>query len=250
MDGHKISEAARATGFTVSALRFYEQVGVVVPDRTATGYRSYRTHHLESLRFVARGKQLGLNLDEISELLALLVEEYCEPVQSRIRQLVTDRIGLAQEQIGQLAAFAAQLQVAATRLDEHTPDGACDSGCGCRSDPEPALPPAAKRPTPRGPDGSSGIACTLDPHLVEGRIDQWNRVLASASGRRKTASDGTRFDFESGIDVAALAGLAAAEHACCGIEFEIGIGSDKVSLTVTGPDDADDLLTALFGAAV
>lgn len=39
MDGLRISDAARATGFTVSALRFYEKEGVVVPERTATGLR-------------------------------------------------------------------------------------------------------------------------------------------------------------------------------------------------------------------
>jgi hypothetical protein len=37
MGGYKISEAARATGFTESALRFYEREGVVVPERTETG---------------------------------------------------------------------------------------------------------------------------------------------------------------------------------------------------------------------
>ena len=40
MNGYRISEAARATGFSLSALRFYEQEGVVVPERTSTGYRS------------------------------------------------------------------------------------------------------------------------------------------------------------------------------------------------------------------
>lgn len=37
MDEYKISQAARATGFTVSALRFYEKEGVVVRERTDTG---------------------------------------------------------------------------------------------------------------------------------------------------------------------------------------------------------------------
>jgi hypothetical protein len=62
MTGYKISEAARATGFSMSALRFYQLEGVVVPERTTTGYRSYRDNDLDSLRFVARGKQLGLSL--------------------------------------------------------------------------------------------------------------------------------------------------------------------------------------------
>jgi DNA-binding transcriptional MerR regulator len=84
MDGYRISEAARATGFSVSALRFYEQEGVVVPERTATGYRCYRDDHVDALRFVARGKQLGLSLDDITELLALLDREECTPLQERI----------------------------------------------------------------------------------------------------------------------------------------------------------------------
>ena len=95
MTGYKISEAARATGFSVSALRFYEQEGVVVPERATTGYRSYRDDDLESLRFVARGKQLGLSLEEITELLDLLDGEECAPVQTRIRHLVNERIGQA-----------------------------------------------------------------------------------------------------------------------------------------------------------
>jgi len=135
MNGYKISEAARATGFTVSALRFYEQEGVVIPERTANGYRSYREDHLESLRFVARGQQLGLSLDDITELLDLLDEEECAPVQTRIRHLVGERIGQAQDQIAELVAFTSQLQTAAARLGVHTPDGACDDDCGCRSEP-------------------------------------------------------------------------------------------------------------------
>jgi DNA-binding transcriptional MerR regulator len=135
MDGLRISEAARATGFTVSALRFYEKEGVVVPERTATGYRSYGDDQLESLRFVARGKQLGLSLDDITELLGLLDEEECAPVQTRIRHLVGERIDQAQDQIAELVAFRSQLQSAAARLGVHTPDGACDDDCGCRSEP-------------------------------------------------------------------------------------------------------------------
>jgi DNA-binding transcriptional MerR regulator len=245
MDGHRISEAARATGFTVSALRFYEQHGLVVPERTAGGYRSYGADHLESLRFVARGKQLGLSLDEITELLELLDEEECAPVQTRIRQLVEARIGQAQDQITELMAFTAQLQSAVARLGAHTPNGACDDDCGCRSDPGRS---AATSLIPRHEADAKDIACSLSPESRGARIEGWRRKLASATSRTAIPG-GFRVIFDRTVDVAALAELAAAEQSCCSFfDFDIGIGSDRVSLDVTGPGDARQVIAALFGA--
>ena len=68
MDGCTISEAAERTGFSPSALRFYEQHGLVRPARTASGYRSYGDADLERLGFIGRAKGFGLSLDEITEL--------------------------------------------------------------------------------------------------------------------------------------------------------------------------------------
>lgn len=141
MDGLKISDAARATGFTASALRFYEKAGVVVPERTPAGYRSYGKRDLETLRFVARAKRLGLSLEDVTDLLELLEEDACAPVQERIRLLVTAQIVRAEDRIADLVAFTARLRTAAARLGLHTPDGACDDRCGCRTDPDGA--PAA-----------------------------------------------------------------------------------------------------------
>lgn len=249
MNGYKISEAARATGFTVSALRFYEQEGVVVPERTTSGYRSYQEAHLEELRFVSRGKQLGLSLDEITELLALLDQEKCAPVQARIRHLIQKRIGQAHDQIAELVAFTAQLQQAAAPLGVHTPDGACDDRCGCRSDPD---------RTPAGEDvnliplagASAGhIACSLSANTLRDRIDDWNRILDTATSHLPI-EHGVRVVFDRNVDVGALAVLAAAEQTCCAFfEFAIGIRTNGVNLDVTGPEDAQKVITAVFGRA-
>ncbi|MGH8915494.1 MAG: MerR family transcriptional regulator [Acidimicrobiia bacterium] len=249
MDGYRISAAARATGFTVSALRFYEQEGVVVPERTPTGYRSYREDHLESLRFVARGKQLGLSLNDITELLELLDEEECAPVQTRIRHLVHQRIGQAHDQIAELMAFTAQLQTAAARLGVHTPDGACDDDCGCRSEPRPGEQVDSVKLIPLTGTGAGDIACSLNPESVGARIDDWNRLLTSAT-TRVSVPNGIRIGFDNDVDVAALAELAAAEQDCCSFfDFDIGIGSGGVSLEVSGPDDSQEIISAMFGAA-
>ena len=197
MTGIRIAEAARQTGFTESALRFYEQEGVVIPERTVTGYRSYSPDDLESLQFVVRAKRLGLSLDEITELLGLLDEDECRPVQDRLAVLLADRIADAQTKITDLIAFSGQLQRdAASWLGQHTPIGACDEDCGCKSD---ARTMTIGRTGGCDDDcgcsrhgngtliqlgASPDIACSLDSGEVEERISAWQSVLATANGRQ------------------------------------------------------------------
>lgn len=69
MDEYRISEAASRTGFSPSALRYYEKVGLIPePERTPSGYRVFTDRHLEILGFIARAKRLGLPLEEIRVL--------------------------------------------------------------------------------------------------------------------------------------------------------------------------------------
>lgn len=248
MSGYKISDAARATGFTSSALRFYEKQGVVIPERTTTGYRQYNEEHVESLRFVARGKELGLSLEDISELLALLDQDDCEPVQTRIRQLIDQRIAQAEARVAELVGLTAQLQKTAARLGVHTADGKCDDQCGCRSEPE-SKPTGDRGQIPlAGPDADD-IFCSLDIELIGSRIDHWKRTLAESTGRESIAN-GVRVMFHRGVDIAPLAQLAAAEQTCCGFfRFNIGIEPDRVFLDVTGPNQAQAVITSIFGAA-
>ncbi|GMG87567.1 MerR family transcriptional regulator [Biformimicrobium ophioploci] len=66
-----ISEAARAADLTVKAVRYYEQVGLLCPTRSASGYRDYSAADLETLRFIQRARATGFSLDEAGDLLAL-----------------------------------------------------------------------------------------------------------------------------------------------------------------------------------
>jgi DNA-binding transcriptional MerR regulator len=50
MDGTHISEAAARTGWSPRMLRYLERVGLVVPARTAAGYRRYGLRELNQLR--------------------------------------------------------------------------------------------------------------------------------------------------------------------------------------------------------
>jgi MerR family redox-sensitive transcriptional activator SoxR len=63
--------AARA-GVAVSALRFYEERGLISSRRSPGGRREYPRHVLRRLAFIQAAQGVGLTLDEIGEALATL----------------------------------------------------------------------------------------------------------------------------------------------------------------------------------
>ena len=132
MSTYTIGEIAERSGFSASALRYYEGIGLVVPaERTAAGYRLYDDRALGRLQFVARAKQLGCTLDEITDLIALWDGGRCEPVQKRLHDLVTDKLAAVTRQLAELAALRDQLHHAADMLAGPALDQPCDAGCAC-----------------------------------------------------------------------------------------------------------------------
>ncbi len=71
---HSIGEMARASGLSVSALRFYDGAGVLVPAMVdpATGYRWYADDQLRAARLVAGLRRVGMPLPDIIRALAEL----------------------------------------------------------------------------------------------------------------------------------------------------------------------------------
>ncbi len=71
-DLRTIGEMARASGLTVSALRFYDGAGVLVPAVVdpVTGYRRYADDQLTAARLVAGLRRVGMPMARIAEVLA------------------------------------------------------------------------------------------------------------------------------------------------------------------------------------
>lgn len=61
----KIGEVSRRIGVDDHVLRHWHEVGVVVPDRTASGHRSYTEEHVRRLRVVQACQSIGMSLAEI-----------------------------------------------------------------------------------------------------------------------------------------------------------------------------------------
>jgi len=254
MDGSTISEAAAQTGFTPSALRFYEGHGLVQPARSAAGYRLYGERDVERLRFIGRAKGFGLTLEEVTDVLQLLDDDVCGPVQDRLRSLVAAKIAGAQDHIAELVAFTAELQRAARTLDvAPAAAGPCSDACGCLTD-----GPAVNEATASGvaliaeQDGAPTdppIACTLAPDQIPLRVRGWQAALASVV-RREGLADGVRLHLAPSADIASLVDLGAAEQSCCGfLTFRLTLSATGTSLDVTGPPDARAVIEALVGVA-
>jgi MerR family redox-sensitive transcriptional activator SoxR len=67
-----IGEVAARSGFSTSALRFYEKEGLLEAARTAGGQRRYPRSVLRRLAFVRAASNVGLSLDEVRAALATL----------------------------------------------------------------------------------------------------------------------------------------------------------------------------------
>src|SRR3954471_6371328 len=101
--GLKIAEVARRSGFAPTTLRYYEEIGLVVPtDRSPAGYRLYDETSVERLAFIARAKQLGCTLDEIADLVEAWEAGSCAPVKEHLRALLESKIDESQIQAAEL----------------------------------------------------------------------------------------------------------------------------------------------------
>jgi DNA-binding transcriptional MerR regulator len=236
MSTYTIGQVAERTGFTTSTLRYYEDLGIVVPaTRTDSGYRIYGDEALSRLAFIARAKQLGCSLDEVTDLLAIWDDDHCGPVQRRFHDLVTAKIHATQQQIKELAAFTSQLQTVAAHLDTEPVDGPCHDECACMS--------ATARAEPE-------IACALEADAMPDRLVEWQNVLSHARQRSTTSEGRLRIEFSSDVDVAALIRFVEAEQRCCAFfSFALTLDVRGIALEVDAPNSAAPMIDALFAAS-
>jgi MerR family redox-sensitive transcriptional activator SoxR len=73
MDGLlTISQVSRRSGVAASALRFYEDRGLIESERAGSGHRRYHRSVLRRIAFVVFAQRIGLSLDEVATELAAL----------------------------------------------------------------------------------------------------------------------------------------------------------------------------------
>lgn len=112
-----IADMSETFGVTLRALRFYEEKGLLQPERKGAR-RFYGSRDVGRMRVILQAKRLGLTLVEIREIIALL-----EGRSGRIAQLkvLRDMCGrqdqLLQEQYAQIEAQVSEMKGVLKALD-------------------------------------------------------------------------------------------------------------------------------------
>jgi MerR family redox-sensitive transcriptional activator SoxR len=89
-----IGEISRRSGVAASALRFYEEKGLITSEREGTGHRRYPRPVLRRIAFIVFAQRIGLTLEEIGDELAKLPPHRAPNRRdwSRLSQAWTSRI--------------------------------------------------------------------------------------------------------------------------------------------------------------
>lgn len=66
-----IAEMAKMFGVSTRTIRYYEEIGLLEPERTENNQRLYSSAELAKLKLIFRGKRYGFSLDEIKEMVLL-----------------------------------------------------------------------------------------------------------------------------------------------------------------------------------
>ncbi|WP_323015092.1 helix-turn-helix domain-containing protein [Devosia sp.] len=107
--GIAIGRVSEASGVKVPTIRYYEQIGLLLPPpRTEGGRRAYEQADIERLSFIRHSRELGFEIDQIRTLIQL---------QDRPEQSCADADGIAKarlsevkEKIASLTALKAELE--------------------------------------------------------------------------------------------------------------------------------------------
>ena len=113
-----IGEVARRSGVASSALRFYEERGLIASVRAGSGHRRYHRSVLRRNAFIVFAQRIGLTLEEIGAELAKLPAD-----RSPTRQVWARLSGAWTKRVDQMIAQLQRLRDGLTQC----------IGCGCLS---------------------------------------------------------------------------------------------------------------------
>lgn len=98
-----IGDVAERSGLPPKTIRYYEDIGLVTPQRAANGYRSFRDSDLHKLTFLGHARSLGFSIEDCRALLALYEDE--TRASSDVKRIAKDHLARIDKKIADLAAM-------------------------------------------------------------------------------------------------------------------------------------------------
>lgn len=102
MRNYSISDLASEFDISTRTIRYYEERGLLNPERTQNGVRRYSKKDRTVLKLILRGKKFGFSLEEIQVMLTLFDQdrtgkkqlektiEYCITKEAEIQMMIND----------------------------------------------------------------------------------------------------------------------------------------------------------------
>ena len=102
-----IGEAAGETSLPPKTIRYYEEIGLVLPARDTNGYRAFSEADLHKLRFLGRARALGFSIEDCRTLLALYEDD--SRASAEVKAIATKHLDEIAAKIADLKAMEATL---------------------------------------------------------------------------------------------------------------------------------------------
>jgi DNA-binding transcriptional MerR regulator len=126
-----ISEAARRTGLSTSAIRHYEAKGIVSPaGRSAAGYRLFAEADVRRLLLAKQARLLGMTLPDTRTLVTRAFSSDCDTFASELAMHVAAQRAAVATHIAELRKLEATLAAIAQHIDSCAcPPGTAAAEC-------------------------------------------------------------------------------------------------------------------------
>ncbi len=106
--GINITEAARASGLSAKTIRYYEEIGLVSPQRSANGYRHFGAEDVQRLTFLGRARRLDFPLQDCRELLMLSADMHRSSAD--VREIALRHLAQVDKRLAELGQLREALQ--------------------------------------------------------------------------------------------------------------------------------------------
>lgn len=106
--GYKIGQAAAASGLPVKTVRYYADIGLVVPGRTEADYRVYSDGEVAKLTFVRRARAFGFSVEECRELLGLYEDR--DRASADVKRIALERLAEIETRLAELERLRDELR--------------------------------------------------------------------------------------------------------------------------------------------
>ncbi|WP_317055882.1 Cu(I)-responsive transcriptional regulator [Roseovarius rhodophyticola] len=98
-----IKDVSAQTGLPAKTIRYYEDIGLVRPDRSANGYRVFSDTQIHKLAFLGRSRALGFSIEDCRTLLALYEDN--SRASADVKAVAEEHLSQIGEKIAQLEAM-------------------------------------------------------------------------------------------------------------------------------------------------